>query len=247
LEAALAHPVFQPLRPWLDRLASPFATELAQLNALAEAAGVHVESGKPLRFVRPAAQASRYGDYEVRVFETGCVETRPQNKHDLFNALAWLAFPHTKARLNALHAREIPREHGRRGRFRDLLTLIDEGGAIVQCADAALMQMLRDFRWKELFWDSRERLLGSLRVHVVGHAVLEQALEPWPGITCKIIFVEPGEGVDAQAAAWLGGLASDATPQGLAPLPIFGYPGWFSGNDDPAFYDDTRYFRPFRR
>ena len=33
--------------------------------------------------------------------------------HDLFNALAWLAFPRTKARLNAMHAAEIPAEGGR--------------------------------------------------------------------------------------------------------------------------------------
>ena len=82
---------------------------------------------------------------------------------------------------------------------------------------------------------------------VLGHAVLEQAIEPWPGITCKAIFVDASAPPDAQAAQWLSRLTPQATPRELAPLPIFGYPGWLQGNDHAAFYDDTRYFRPFRR
>ena len=35
--------------------------------------------------------------------------------------------------------------------------------------------------------------------------------------------------------------------QELAALPVFGYPGWLAGNDRAEFYDDVRYFRPFRR
>jgi hypothetical protein len=35
------------------------------------------------------------------------VATRPCNRHDYFNALAWLAFPHAKAALNAIHVREL--------------------------------------------------------------------------------------------------------------------------------------------
>jgi hypothetical protein len=246
MEAPLAHPIFEPLRPWLDQLERPLAPSLERLNALAEAAGLKVESGKALRFVPPSGRGG-YGEYEMRVFESGCVETRPQNRHDLFNALAWLSFPATKARLNALHAGEIPRENGRRGRFRDLLTILDEGGAVVECADASLIEMLRGFRWRELFWDSRERVLSSMRVRVYGHAILEQALAPWPGITSKVIFVAPGAAADAQAAAWLGALPAQATPRELPSLPIFGYPGWFPGSERGEFYDDTRYFRTFKR
>ncbi len=247
METALAHAVFEPLRPWLDKLDRPLAPSLECLNELAEMTGLKVESGSAVRFVPPSGNEGRYGDYEMRVFDSGLVETRPENRHDLFNALAWLSFPRTKARLNALHAVEIPRENGRRGRFRDLLTILDEGGAIVACGEADLVEMLRGFRWQESFWQHRVRVLRTMRVQVLGHAVLEQALAPWPGITCKAIFVAPGDDADAQAAAWLGKLPKDATPRELAPLPIFGYPGWLPDNDRPEFYDDTRYFRPFRR
>lgn len=242
MEASLAHPIFEPLRPWLDKLDRPLAPSLDSLNELAQAAGLKVASGKNLRFVPPSGGGG-YGEYELRVFESGCVATRPESKHDLFNALAWLSFPATKARLNALHAAEIPRENGRRGRFRDLLTILDEGGAAVECADAGLIEMLRGFRWRELFWDHRARVSSAMRIRVFGHAVLEQALAPWPGITSKVIFVAPGGDADAQVAAWLEGLSPKATPRELSSLPIFGYPGWFPGGERAEFYDDTRYFR----
>ena len=241
MEAGLAHPIFDAVRPWLQRLGDP---SLERLNQLAGEADVRTESGRPVRFV-PPGQSDAY--YEVRVYESGCVATRPQSRHDLFNALAWLAFPRTKARINALHAREIPRERGRRGRKRDLLTLLDEGGALVQCADAELIGMLRGFRWKALFWEQRARVLRDMRFLVLGHAILEQALHPWPGIACKAVFVAPDEDPDAAAAQWLERLPPEATPQEMAPLPVFGYPGWYPGNERGEFYDDTRYFRPFRR
>jgi hypothetical protein len=230
--------VYDAVRPWLARLAAPTP---AALNALAEERGLVTESGRPVRFV-PPRPADPY--YEIRVFETGEVPTRPANRHDLFNALAWLAFPKTKARINALHAAEIPRERGRRGRLRDLLTLFDEGGAIVACGDARLEAMVRAHRWKELFWERRARVLAHMRIHVIGHATLDMAGAPWPGITCKTIFVPAGADPDAAACAWLD---PARRPEELAVLPIFGYPGWFPGNDAEAFYDDARYFRPLRR
>jgi hypothetical protein len=229
------------VRPWLARLGAP---TLARLNALAEAADLRTESGRPVRFVPPSS-AGPY--YEVKVFETGCVSTRADNRHDLFNALAWLAFPRTKARINAMHAAEMPLERGRRGRLRDLLTLLDEGGVVVQCADQDLLDMVRGFRWKELFWQNRERVLRSMRLAVLGHAVLEKALEPWPGISCKAVLASGADDADAQAAAWLQALPRDATPKQVPVMPVFGYPGWLPGSDSGGFYDDTRYFRPARR
>lgn len=229
------------MRPWLERL-GPGRT-LGRLNALADEAGLRTGSGRSLRFVPPGASDAYY---EVRVFETGCVETRPESLHDLFNALAWLAFPRTKALINALHAEEIPRENGRRGRKRDLLTLLDEGGVIVSCNDASLLQLIQSFRWKTLFWEQRARVLKDMRFHVLGHATLEQALEPRPGISCKALFIGSNDAPDVAASAWLAALPEGATPALLPPLPIFGYPGWLKGSERGEFYDDARYFRPVR-
>ena len=234
------HSIFDSVRPVLERLPRAGWPTLDALNALADEAQVRTASGKPLRFVPPSA-ADPY--YEVHLFETGCVATRAESWHDLFNALAWLAFPATKAAINALHAKHLALENGRRGRVRDLLTIFDEGGAIVRCADPELAQMVREFRWRELFWDCRERVLGGMQFIVLGHAVLEKALEPWPGIACKAIFVGPHDDPDESAAQWL---PLHGSPRELAPLPVFGYPGWLAENDRAAFYSDERYFRPFR-
>ena len=224
------------MRPWLAG-----ERTLEWLNSAAEKQRLRTESGRPVRFVQPGEKDAYY---EIKVYETGRVETRPESLHDYFNALAWLAFPLTKARLNAMHAAEIPRERGRRGRLRDLLTIFDEGGAIVQSDDAHLISLLEGFEWKKLFWENRERVVRSMRIVVFGHAVLEKALEPWPGITCKAIVVHPRAQPDRAARDWLAGLAPDASPRLMPPLPIFGFPGWHAENTRAAFYDDTRYFRP---
>jgi hypothetical protein len=181
--------------------------------------------------------------YEISVYESGRVATRPESLHDWFNALAWLAFPLTKARINALHAREMPRgEKGRRGPLRDLLTIFDEGGAIVVCRDESLLSLLANASWKTLFLENRERVLGAMRIVVFGHAVQEQAVEPRPGITCKAIVLPAGD-LDAGAARWLADAPADVSPRALLPMPVFGYPGWYPGQD-AAFYEDKRYFRP---
>jgi len=239
LEDRLAHPIYAPLRPWLAALGP--APSLAALNAAAERAALRTESGRPVRFV-PPGPSDPY--YEVQLYETGRVQSRPESRHDLFNALCWLAFPRTKARINALHAAEIPREGGRRGRLRDLLTILDEGGVLVACGDEALNGLIRDFQWKALFWAQRERVRRAMRFVVLGHATLEQALEPRPGITCKALFVDPARDADAQAAEWLSHLPGGASPRLLPPVPVFGYPGWLLESGNAALYDDERFFRP---
>lgn len=213
------------------------APSLDLLNSFSEEKNLKSESGKPIRFVPPCASDPYY---EVHLYETGRVQTRPDNRHDLFNALAWLAFPKTKARINAMHAAEIPREAGKRGRLRDMLTIFDEGGAIV-VGSGEIERLVREARWRELFVE-RHR---DFRIVVVGHAVMEQALDPHPGITCKVIFADPSRDLDTQAACWLA--TTGKTPRDLPPLPVFGYPGWFPGNGQSAFYSDERYFRPLQR
>jgi hypothetical protein len=221
------------VRPWLgiDR-------SLEALNRLAEERRLRTESGNPVRFVPPGEKDAYY---EIKVYETGRVETRPDNLHDFFNALIWLAFPRSKARINAMHAAEIPREGGKRGRLRDLLTVFDEGGVVVECEDRELTALLERMRWKELFWEQRERVRKAMRITVFGHAALEKAAEPWPGIACKALLVRRGAALDGAVHAWLGALEPGASPRDLTPMPIFGYPGWIA--QDASFYDDTRYFR----
>ena len=256
---ATSHPAFDPLRGWLPQLGE--RPGFAELNALAEAsASPPVTAARhAVRFCPPASTSAR--QYEQRVFDSGRVETRPDNVHDLFNALAWLAFPRTKAVINARHVARLPADGNVRGPLRDLLTLVDEGGVIVACAEDSLSgfeSLIRSFRWQALFWDRRSELLKDMRCVLVGHAAYEKALTPYPGITCKALFIATPrarlEGpyadlvawLDGEAAVWLAALPEDAAPHQMAPLPVFGYPGWLADSGDAGFYADQRWFRPGR-
>lgn len=254
--ARFAHPVFDPVRSVLAQLVhEPDWPDPERLNALAARLGAapRTASGLPVRFVVPAAAGV---NYELQVHASGEVATRPRNWHDLFNALAWLAFPLSKATLNAIHASEIARETRGREPARDLLTIFDEGGALVACTDPYLFELIRSFRWQTLFWNERARVRAGMRILVFGHAVLEKALEPWPGITCKalLLAVEPAligapieqlrAVLDAAAAGWFEACARGGSPRDLAALPVFGYPGWSAEGERAEFYADARYFRP---
>jgi len=250
---ALDAPIFTALTPLLGRLPPDRFPRHDELNALATPS-VASGGGAPIRFVPPAASAQ----YEVRIFETGEVQTRPDNWHDLFNALVWLAFPKTKAVLNGHHCDEIRARRGERlrGTARDVLTLFDEGGVVVASADAELSALLREFRWKELFWRRRADVLRSMRFYVFGHAIYEKALEPYKGVTAKALIVDAAPELleapleqqltelDARAADYFSGTQALASTRNLSPLPILGIPGWEPANAREEYYDDRAQFRP---
>ncbi len=252
---ALDAPIFTALKPLLGRLPPDRFPRHDELDALATPAVVS-GGGAPIRFVPPAAAAQ----YEVRIFETGEVQTRPDNWHDLFNALVWLAYPKTKAVLNSHHYGEIRTHRGERlrGTARDVLTLFDEGGIVVASADAELSDLLREFRWKELFWRRRADVLRSMRFLVFGHAIYEKALEPYKGVTAKALIVDATPDLldapldrqlaelDACAADYFSGMEALASTRSLSPLPILGIPGWEPANAREEYYDDASQFRPGR-
>ena len=129
---------------------------------------------------------------------------------------------------------------------------------MVASADAELSSLLRQFRWKELFWRRRAEVLRSMRFYVFGHAIYEKALEPYKGVTAKALMVEvtpdlldaPLERqlaeLDARAADYFSGPQALASTRTLAPLPILGIPGWEPANAREEYYDDRAQFRPGR-
>jgi hypothetical protein len=258
-KAALDAPIFAALRPSLSHLSSGDFPRHEDLNALAHSSVVS-GGGAAIRFVPPAPAKEPAARYEVRIFETGEVQTRPGNWHDLFNALVWLAFPKTKAILNRHHREAIAASRGdpRRGTARDVLTLFDEGGVIVAAANAELSELLRAFRWKDLFWTRREDVRRSMRFYAFGHAIYEKALAPHKGVTAKALVVDVAQALlhaplerqlaelDACATAHFAAPRSLASTRSLAPLPILGVPGWEPANEREEYYDDTSQFRPGR-
>jgi hypothetical protein len=255
----LAGPMFAPLHPALARLPQDRWPTLEALSALAGDA--RTASGRSIRFV-PNDPAGPGPGYEPQIFMTGDVPTRRDNWHDLFNALCWIAWPRTKARINAQHVALIEEkgavELRRRGPERDALTLFDEGGVLVASSDPALPQMIRDFRWKALFWERRQQVAERLAFFVVGHGCYEQALAPYVGMVAKTVFVtvEPAFArlpvaaqvahADALAATFFESRAHFASPRALAPMPVLGVPGWHFAAQDEAFYDDASHFHASR-
>ena len=227
-EALLANPVFEALRPALAVCPTGRFPDIEDLNAAARARGATSGGGAALRFVPAGDSAARGFDsqYEVRIHREGVVATRPGSYHDLFNALAWLAFPKLKAVLNRRHHEELglrkaagsrgttrgegsrgtARGEGSRGTERDVLTLFDEGGVIVACSAPDLARLLRQFEWKALFWTRRAEVNRAMRFFVFGHAIHEKALRPYKGVTAKALIVQVQEdflelSLEAQVAA----------------------------------------------
>ena len=261
-DALIASPMFTSVRSLVAGLPETGFPALDALNAIAADRRIVTGGGAALRFVAAGAHPDATGrSYEERVFETGAVPTRESSWHDLFNALIWLAFPRTKATLNRRHCEELRerRGHPLRGTARDVLTLFDEGGVLVACADPSLAGLLREFRWKELFWQRRSDVRRRMRFHVFGHAILETALAPFRGLTAKALILDARDDalesptdvlnavLDARAAEYFAAPEALASTRSLAPLPILGIPGWTTENDDPAYYDDVGQFRPGRR
>lgn len=246
-------PLFGPLLPWLERLPAP--PDCGPVASLAASAGLRTENGLPLAFVPPRADGL---GYEERIWLRGEVETRPDNWHDFFNAVIWLAFPRAKAALNARHRREMAAGGTMRGPARDALTHFDECGLLVVSADHSLLELMRGFAWKDLFWKRRAAVRRAMGFFVFGHATCEQLLAPFRGITGKaIIYPVDREWLDAPPAARLSDLdarlAADFAagypqrPRDLQPVPLLGIPGMCADSEDPAYYDDTWHFRPGRR
>jgi hypothetical protein len=241
----LEHPAFAPYRPLALALQlGRGMAGLEALNACAERLAIVNGAGLPLRFVAPQGRLSAR-DYEADVLASGCVATRPDNLHDLLNALVWLRFPRFKAALNLRHVAAMREEAGPgRGRRRDALTVLDESGVWVLSAEAGLADALSKREWERLFWDRRDAVERAMRFIIVGHALLEKVLAPYPAMTGKCLLLAPVT-LDAGAAedTAVDALTRLESPRQLPPLPILGIPGW-DDNASPAYYRNREIFRP---
>jgi len=257
-------PLFEPLREHGARFATADWPTLNELQAAFDARGVVSGAGVPLRVVAQDASRARTFDdrYEARLFLKGELQVRERNWHDVFNALAWLAFPRAKAAVNARHYQALLAQQAalaaNRGATQDALTLFDEGGVIVACSEPDLLPMLRAFEWKRLFWRERERVINHMRWLLFGHAIYEKALTPFVGITGRAVLLTVDGGfftlnlreqmalLDTRVAALIAHGSLFKTTRELAPVPILGVPGWWPENREEVFYDNTGYFRPGR-
>lgn len=252
-DAPYAGPLFDPLRHWLERL--PPRPDARAVAELAEQFPIHTENGQKVRFVPPRPDGLAY---ECRIWDSGEVETRPDNWHDFFNALVWLSFPQTKIAVSAAHMRAMQAPGQARGVTRDALTHFDECGIVVLSSQPELLDLLREFRWKELFVGRRAEVTRAMRFVIFGHATYEQLLKPFRGLTAKAVLHEVDEEwlglpMATQIATVDGILAAKlksgryARPRDFQPLPLLGIPGVTPDSENPDYYDDSWQFRPGRR
>ena len=254
------HPALAPVRPFLDALGVSGWPTPHDWSGLAAARGICNAQGTQISFVQPSEPAPSALDFERRIHARGEVETRPQCWHDAFHACAWLAFPRTKARINALHVADgAHASPNRRSALRNFLTLFDEGGIVVASTRADLLELLRGFRWRALFSDQRQAVRGAMDFTIFGHALYERALAMHYGATGKGILLSVGADyfaldleaklkvLDARLEALVADPALEPDTRLLQPVPIKGIPGWDAANEDAAYYDDVAQFRPGRQ
>lgn len=249
MQPAFAHPAFAPYRQWLVADTLP---DLGQLNAWALDARLALPDGKSLRFDSAAPGGALA--YESAVARDGIVHVRGGHWHDALNALVWLAFPKTKAALNARHLQDLASATpNARSRGRDAATLLDESGLILACADPELAQLLRERAWRALFDARRDAATRALRPFAIGHGMLVKLQAPFRAITARtlILAIDPatlpagvaGQArVDTAAARAIGEVS--LRPEVLAPLPVAALPGWDSEGLGARLFDDRSVFRP---
>lgn len=254
-------PMFEPflhLRNFFtNRRCWPEHIDLNHLN-LQQNQQIMTQSGKRVCFIPQIIGKQRLEQkYESNIYLTGQVQTRDKNWHDLFNALVWQIFPCAKSALNHLHYQTQLFESSNRIKYRsalrDAATLFDESGVIVVSSQETLIQLLKNFEWKQLFWRERDAVLSSMRFFVFGHGLYEKALNPYTGMTGKGIIFKVDEAffdqtllnqlqsIDLMLEPFL--LQTLLSSSDLTPIPLLGYPGWIEDNSNETYYENKKYFR----
>ena len=233
-----AAPWLAPWRAQGEAVAHRVLAGQAQPDALNQA-GV-----APVCFV-PQSELPAGMAYEQYIFDVERVPTR-DGLHDFFNGLVWHSFPLTKKRLNELQATQIARTGIQpvRGPARDSLTVFDENAALLQAPDE-LWDALIAKDWPRVFVDLRP-LWAQARLVLFGHALMEKLVFPRKSITAHVYRVCSAGHSLAGMDAWLAHdlNADKLASKPFAHLPVLGVPGWWLGNEAPAFYDDVSVFRP---
>ena len=110
--------------------------------------------------------------------------------------------------------------------------------------------------WRRLFVTHRAQFGRQISPVLFGHGLADQARNPYIGLTAKAWYLPVTHAWMTESLATRYALADEwlaaslpgelTSPRQLLPLPVLGVPGWWDANRDPAFYDNTSYFRPAR-
>ena len=182
-EADLSAPYWQPWSQWFTPV--PDLT-LAPPGQVAE----YLNQRKPHSLAKLFVHQDKLPTgmaYESYIAEADRIPTR-DGLHDFFNGLCWFAFPRTKSLFNRLHQEQIAQLGTQaRGRLRDMLTVIDENGFLIQAPDE-LWNALKAKHWQKAFVELRP-LWQETTLMVFGHALLEKLTQPYKAITAHALRI----------------------------------------------------------
>jgi hypothetical protein len=142
--------------------------------------------------------------------------------------------------------------------LQNTLAHIDECGVVICSNNIDIFEMIRLFEWKKLFCDTQNLISDCIPI-IVGHGLLEKALNPYIGLTAKAIFLHVDKDfldldsqsqnkiIDKEIAEYILSVDFPHSPRSLQPFPLLGWPGWHQDNNDESFYENTNYFRAGRR
>ncbi len=204
-------------------------------------------------------QQSLHMCYENEIYQTQKIPMRLKNWHDFFNNLTWLNWPRIKWEIiRKIHAENQHKIDAKRTLRQNLLAHLDECGMII-CSDRKdIFQMIQDFEWKKLFWNTPD-----LKQHccpmIIGHGLFANARRPYIGLTAKALFLSVPASffeltisarnhyVDEKISHFIQSEGLPHSPKALHPFPLLGWPQWHPDNEKETFYDNTNYFRPKRK
>ena len=221
--------------------------DITGCNRLAAKAGLCTDAGIPVQFDTRCHSRLSALEYEAKIAQTGLVPTRLNSWHDYYNACCWLRYPRLKACFNAIHVAE-GREYSDNSRsgLRNVITHLDESGAIVISDSVTLLRALAAQEWGSAFvhpaWN-------STRCVLLGHGMLEQGRKPFPGITAKALLVYAHGArsvteVDVALARIASSEPTSVSQWPVHPLPLRGVPGFWEKSDQKTLVSNVKEFRP---
>jgi Protein of unknown function (DUF3025) len=171
---------------------------------------------KSVRFVPPVPKRHRAPRtepidlaklYDGRIALCAEVPCLPECFHDLFNVLAWSAFPRAKRTLHERQYRALvdwvapgsTHLPGRRTREQDALTVFDEGGSVV------VLSVTSYQHWKhEIASGAAGVVLPEAACVLFGHALMEHVLHGMPTVrSSALVLVSEERRADLALFDWL--------------------------------------------
>ena len=103
-----------------------------------------------------------------------------------------MAFPNSKTKLNKKNFNLLEKNYlnGNKNRPRniDLTTLLDESGVIILTKNNYLVDLIRQKKWKTVFWDNRDIVKKSFKFFYSGILFFEKIMNNYIGTAARALI-----------------------------------------------------------